>query len=337
MVNGGLVANPNGEVYGVIIPVPVSVMEKAGTYRFVLHFYDDFADSYKNHRVKAALEVNTHAQGLTFTIFTDPTHPKEDKKGHPGHHKGTRESMEFYVIIKAKTSLPKGKKPPKEIRFWLKRKMGEEMEIKKPDLELKGFLIKEESKGEVTEYIYQTHRTLTERGVTDWIITKKKGRWIIQVAKPHTSNNHTSNNIVEFKINKREQIVIVAKSWDGAEEKERWHGPCWGFAAEVYNHVGISLPSNETQYDKTIEDKVSVKARLVFFWVSDSPAHVAIQTDIGNIIDINCSYYENGKIETHKNEFGKRIVKEHDLERLLNYYRKHEFKSTKELQELDGE
>ncbi|MDW8026732.1 MAG: hypothetical protein RMK18_12865, partial [Armatimonadota bacterium] len=77
--NDGLEANPNGEVHGVIIPVPVSVMEKAGTYRFVLHFYDDFADSYKNHRVKAALEVNTHAQGLTFTIFTDPTHPKEDK------------------------------------------------------------------------------------------------------------------------------------------------------------------------------------------------------------------------------------------------------------------
>ncbi|MCS7277972.1 MAG: hypothetical protein NZ531_03895 [Aquificaceae bacterium] len=34
------------------------MMEKAGTYRFVLHFYDDYADSYKNHQVKAALEVN---------------------------------------------------------------------------------------------------------------------------------------------------------------------------------------------------------------------------------------------------------------------------------------
>ena len=33
-------------------------MDNAGTYRFVLHFYDDYADSYKNHKVKAALEVN---------------------------------------------------------------------------------------------------------------------------------------------------------------------------------------------------------------------------------------------------------------------------------------
>jgi hypothetical protein len=59
--NDGLGANPDGEVHGVIIPVPVSLMEKAGTYTFVLHFYDDYADTYKNHQVKAALEVNQQA------------------------------------------------------------------------------------------------------------------------------------------------------------------------------------------------------------------------------------------------------------------------------------
>ena len=58
----GLTADPNGETHGVIIPVPVSLMEKEGTYRFVLHFYDDYADSYKNHQVKAVLEVNAEAR-----------------------------------------------------------------------------------------------------------------------------------------------------------------------------------------------------------------------------------------------------------------------------------
>jgi hypothetical protein len=53
--NDGLGANPDGEVHGVIIPVPVSLMDKAGTYRFVLHFYDDYADTYKNHQVKAGV------------------------------------------------------------------------------------------------------------------------------------------------------------------------------------------------------------------------------------------------------------------------------------------
>jgi len=44
----------------------VSVMEKAGTYRFVLHFYDDYADSYKSHQVKAALEVNAPAKPIAY-------------------------------------------------------------------------------------------------------------------------------------------------------------------------------------------------------------------------------------------------------------------------------
>ncbi|MGQ9489102.1 MAG: hypothetical protein ACUVTY_15335 [Armatimonadota bacterium] len=54
----GLRASPKGLVRGVVLRVPVSVMEKAGAHRFVLHFYDDYADSYKNHQVKAALEVS---------------------------------------------------------------------------------------------------------------------------------------------------------------------------------------------------------------------------------------------------------------------------------------
>jgi len=54
----GLTANPDGETHGVIIPVPVNMIGKGGIYRFVLHFYDDYADSYKNHQIKVALEVN---------------------------------------------------------------------------------------------------------------------------------------------------------------------------------------------------------------------------------------------------------------------------------------
>jgi hypothetical protein len=59
----GLTASPSGERHGVIIPVPVKVMEKVGTYRFVLHFYDDYGDSYKDHEPKPALEVNAKYEG----------------------------------------------------------------------------------------------------------------------------------------------------------------------------------------------------------------------------------------------------------------------------------
>ena len=62
----GLRANFEGLLHGVILRVPVSAMEKAGTYRFVLHFYDDYADSCKNHQVKAALEVNAPAVPIAY-------------------------------------------------------------------------------------------------------------------------------------------------------------------------------------------------------------------------------------------------------------------------------
>jgi hypothetical protein len=66
-----LTANPSGERHGVIIPVPIKVMEKAGTYRFVLHFYDDYGDSYKDHEVKPALEVNATESLKVFHIEDD--------------------------------------------------------------------------------------------------------------------------------------------------------------------------------------------------------------------------------------------------------------------------
>ncbi|MDW8026721.1 MAG: hypothetical protein RMK18_12805, partial [Armatimonadota bacterium] len=119
----------------------------------------------------------------------------------------------------------------------------------------------------------------------------------------------------DFKIDKRAQIVIVARSWVGAihdPSKPRWHGPCWGFAAEVYNHVGFRLSNSKSQYNETTEDKNYVKARLVFFWVlatKEDPAHVAIQTGIDSVVDINC-----GPPPGHWDPVsGKLNVNEHDL------------------------
>ena len=65
----GLTANPDGETHGVIVRVPVKLMSKPGTYRFVLHFYDDYADTYKNHQVKAALEVNQRVVPLPPIVY----------------------------------------------------------------------------------------------------------------------------------------------------------------------------------------------------------------------------------------------------------------------------
>jgi len=78
-----LTANPDGETHGVIIPVPVRVMEKPGTYRFVLHFYDNYADTYRNHQIKAALEVNATESLKVFHIEDDWMVTDDGKKLDP--------------------------------------------------------------------------------------------------------------------------------------------------------------------------------------------------------------------------------------------------------------
>jgi hypothetical protein len=62
-------------------------MEKAKPYRFVLHFYDDYADSYKDHKPKASLEVNavevlTTINLVASDLFKSPI--LEDEEENPG-------------------------------------------------------------------------------------------------------------------------------------------------------------------------------------------------------------------------------------------------------------
>jgi hypothetical protein len=210
----GLTANPNGETHGVIIPVPVSLMEKAGTYRFVLHFYDDYADTYKNHQVKAALEVNTLAEPLSFEVSTDPS--GDSQEGHPGHQVGQRDTIKFYVVIKA-TLIRRGKPSFETIGFMLKRTKTGEVKRKT------GYLVNDPNDpdgpkdlgGGLKRWTFRTHKVVNDEGVTDWVITREKGRWEIKVAPPHESNT------IKFKINKRAQIVRVANSWVGAIPSDR--------------------------------------------------------------------------------------------------------------------
>ena len=54
----GLVASVDGVKHGILVPVPVNLMQKAGTYYFVLRFKDDHANLHKDHQVKPALEMN---------------------------------------------------------------------------------------------------------------------------------------------------------------------------------------------------------------------------------------------------------------------------------------
>ena len=51
-------ANLDGVRHGVLVLVPVSLMQKTGTYYFVLRVWDNHANLHKDHQVKPALEMN---------------------------------------------------------------------------------------------------------------------------------------------------------------------------------------------------------------------------------------------------------------------------------------
>ncbi|MCS7278399.1 MAG: hypothetical protein NZ531_06110 [Aquificaceae bacterium] len=56
MLNDSLVASAGGIKHGIL--VPVNLVEKAGTYRFVLRVWDNHANLHKDHKVKPDLELN---------------------------------------------------------------------------------------------------------------------------------------------------------------------------------------------------------------------------------------------------------------------------------------
>ncbi|MCS6861783.1 MAG: hypothetical protein NZT92_15875 [Abditibacteriales bacterium] len=56
--NDGLTTSTEGKQHAVLVRVPVSLMDKAGEYRFVISARDSHADREKGHRQKWALERN---------------------------------------------------------------------------------------------------------------------------------------------------------------------------------------------------------------------------------------------------------------------------------------
>ncbi|MDW8027264.1 MAG: hypothetical protein RMK94_02600 [Armatimonadota bacterium] len=83
----GLVASVNGVRHGILVPVPVNLMEKAGTYRFVLHFKDNHAHLHKDHQVKPALEMNTEWKTPKLLITWAPMKEGQKFGRNPGNGK----------------------------------------------------------------------------------------------------------------------------------------------------------------------------------------------------------------------------------------------------------
>ena len=155
-------------------------------------------------------------------------------------------------------------------------------------------------------YSYRTHQLQADRGVTDWIVTSALGRWKISVKLADTSNT------VEFKVDKRAQIVQLAKHWAEVWPSLNYphdvvyypHPPvpgqmhvfnaCDGFAAYVYSHLGLFSGDSPlgvaAPYPNHPVDSGLGALRLFRQW-SDYPVtefrHCAIIVSTGEMVDVD--------------------------------------------------
>ena len=85
--NDGLVASLEGVRHGVLVPVPVSLMQKAGTYYFVLRVWDNHANLHKDHQVKPALEMSAKWKTPTLLLSWAPMRQGQQFGINPGNGK----------------------------------------------------------------------------------------------------------------------------------------------------------------------------------------------------------------------------------------------------------
>ncbi|MCS7193227.1 MAG: hypothetical protein NZ937_09645 [Armatimonadetes bacterium] len=68
------------------MPVPVNLVEKAGTYGFILRVWDNNAHLHKDHQVKPALEMNAVHNPIIDAVSLH-YHPSPDHNAHYDRHK----------------------------------------------------------------------------------------------------------------------------------------------------------------------------------------------------------------------------------------------------------
>jgi hypothetical protein len=74
----GLGASLEGMYHGVLVRVPVSFVQKAGSYHFVIRAWDNHAHLHKDHQVKPALEINDDWKTPKLLLNWAPMRPGQE-------------------------------------------------------------------------------------------------------------------------------------------------------------------------------------------------------------------------------------------------------------------
>ncbi len=310
----GLQASSSGIQHALRVPVLASLMEDDKDYIFVMRMRDNHATDYRDHTVRWAKDLNQVTPAITYTVssFPDGT----GTVGHPGYiwmDEGPA-NTKFFVLLLAKAFFPVGRRHPDTIEFTLKRNGDTHSPCAKKGYVITSAADYDDHPVDVyvnghktgTIYTYRTYVAQSEIPGNDWIITTWRGRWCITARK---------SNVLQYKIDKRAQIVKTAQAWIGTDLSSRGL-LCNGFAQLVYNQVGLDVGHYQSeQMANTVED--GGQGALVFYGITENGAFTSRHVGIGtgsDVIDINC-----GRIQPNGPHTGTGLdVRQHD-ESLAKY------------------
>lgn len=194
------------------------------------------------------------------------------------------DNVDFYVIIKAKVTAPVNQRPNK-IQFVLRRGNDTRYEA--------GYLITDRTDADgpkdvgrgMRQYTYRTFGQRSKTRRLNWNVTRLRGRWSINV-------QGQASNTVQFKIDKRAQIVGLVNRWLNARQQLSTSGVrlCNNFTTRIYAHLGLPLSGGVGPQYKSASVNCSGDGCLVFYSLSFKPTwepgHVAIE--VGSLrINVN--------------------------------------------------
>lgn len=249
-----------------------TVGTSAGTIQFAALDYTVVANSSK---------VRVNIVPLKMNKFYVYTYVGDNLSGESaGNTIGTRGSMRFYVTLNAivKQSRTQGSPPvqitpPSTINFLRKRADVSDSPLVQGQLKPNPQASDPNVQTVLWEY-WAYSPTEASPAPSGWDITKLRGKWTISVQFPQPRVFEQQR--ADFKIDKRDQIVQLARSWKGSTPSQRLSAGaasnlCGGFTAMVYEHLSLfkpnttNIPSGTDAQNNYMPVTDGGKGSLIFF------------------------------------------------------------------------
>jgi hypothetical protein len=231
------------------------------------------------------------------------------------------EEKRYYVVVSAELALPPGVTPPDPVRVLAQRilRNGSGITLVGEPRTLTLVLVddgtdasRQPSSDGAGNLVYsyrmyyqddnEVHRVA---GSYDWEVTALLGRYLLQV---HPEDG--LSNLVEFKIDKRSQIVNTANDWASfyqtqlsLDPNSSWNSSmhpnglfthCFSFAGYIYNRHGLTIATTDLGMYPAAEAPDDGEGSLRFYWSNmtppsavDDPGHVGVMGSNGTRIDNN--------------------------------------------------